>query len=135
MINPKELLNKKNIFAVVGASDNTDKYGYKVYKNLKLRAGTVYPVNPNRDTIQGDTAYPSLAELPERPNVVSVIVPAETGRKVLQQAMDMKIETIWFQPGAEDQYIVSMANSTDNINIIHGQCILTAMGVIHNEIR
>ena len=35
----KEFLNKRNIFAVVGASRNPKKYGYQVYKDLK-EAGT-----------------------------------------------------------------------------------------------
>ena len=52
----KEFLNKRNIFAVVGASRNPKKYGYQVYKDLKEAGYTVYPVNPNADEILGTDA-------------------------------------------------------------------------------
>ena len=39
--------------------------------------GALYPVNPNRAEIQGLKAYPSVADLPETPDVAIVAVPAE----------------------------------------------------------
>ena len=39
--------------------------------------GALYPVNPNRSEIQGLKAYPSVADLPETPDVAIVAVPAE----------------------------------------------------------
>ena len=39
--------------------------------------GALYPVNPNRAEIQGLKAYPSVAALPETPDVAIVAVPAE----------------------------------------------------------
>ncbi|RLI45402.1 CoA-binding protein, partial [Candidatus Bathyarchaeota archaeon] len=39
----KKFLNKKNIFAVVGASRDPKKYGYQVYKDLKKAGYKVYP--------------------------------------------------------------------------------------------
>ena len=39
--------------------------------------GALYPVNPNRAEIQGLKAYPSVADLPEAPDVAIVAVPAE----------------------------------------------------------
>jgi len=43
----KAFLNRKNVFAVVGASRDPGKYGYKVYDDLKNAGYQVYPVNPN----------------------------------------------------------------------------------------
>jgi len=49
----KVFLNKKNVFAVVGASRDPRKYGYQVYKDLKC-GYEVYPINPNAKEILGD---------------------------------------------------------------------------------
>ncbi|MDI6704562.1 MAG: CoA-binding protein, partial [bacterium] len=60
----KRFLEKKNVFAVVGASRDPDKYGYQVYKDLKNAGYKVYPVNPNAEEILGNKCYPSLESLP-----------------------------------------------------------------------
>ena len=41
----KKFLDKKNVFAVVGASRDPKKYGYQMYKDLKEAGYEVYPVN------------------------------------------------------------------------------------------
>jgi predicted CoA-binding protein len=121
-----KIVDKANIFAVVGASNDEQKYGYKMYKLLKESGYKVYPVNPNRDTIQGDKAYPTLADLPEKPTVVSVITPPSISNKVLDQALKLGIDTIWFQPGAEDDQIKAKAKVNSG-KIIHNMCLLTTL--------
>jgi len=51
-----EKMLEKKVWAVVGASDNPEKYGNLIYKKLKSRGYRVYPVNPNYETIDGDNA-------------------------------------------------------------------------------
>ena len=58
-------LDNKNIFAVVGASCDPQKYGYQVYKDLKDSDYEVYPINPNTIEILGDKCYHSLENLPK----------------------------------------------------------------------
>ena len=67
-----EFLNKKNVFAVVGASRDPKKYGHQVYKDLRKAGYHVYPVNPNADEILGDRCYPSIEDLPVKPDVVDL---------------------------------------------------------------
>ncbi|GLX99521.1 GNAT family N-acetyltransferase [Herbidospora sp. NBRC 101105] len=65
--------------AVVGAGRDPGSVGHKVLRNLIDGGfpGTIYPVNPHADEIAGWPAYPSLAMLPERVDVVVVAVPAK----------------------------------------------------------
>ena len=49
----KVFLDKRNVFAVVGASRDPQKYGYQVYKDLKGAGYKVYPVNPNAQVNSG----------------------------------------------------------------------------------
>ncbi len=65
------LLRPKSV-AVVGASKRTDSIGEWALKNLKIGGfkGRVFPVNPNYDKIQEHRCYPSIASLPEVPDLV-----------------------------------------------------------------
>lgn len=62
----QELIHPQSI-AVVGASNDTRKPGGKVVENLLIGSfsGPIYPVNPKETEIQGLTAFPSVADLPQ----------------------------------------------------------------------
>jgi acetyltransferase len=61
--------------AVVGASRDPDKVGYRVVENLLKGGfdGPIYPVNPTASQLLGIPAYPSLSEI-DRPIDLAVIV-------------------------------------------------------------
>ena len=92
--------------AIVGATDNPAKYGSRIYRNLKGKGYRVYPVNPSRDTIDGDRAYADLAELPKRPDIVNYVVPPQRTLRVLERAQELGFMRVWIQPGAEDQHVI-----------------------------
>lgn len=62
--------------AIVGASDDIRKWGGSALRNLLDGgfAGTIYPVNPRGGVYFGVQAYPSLADLPEAPDLALVAV-------------------------------------------------------------
>ena len=93
--------------AVVGATANPSKFGYRIYRDLKAKGFTVYPVNPYRDEIDGDRCYRSLADLPEAPTIVDFVVPPKRTLEMLQECLDLGYTNVWIQPGAEDAAVVS----------------------------
>lgn len=109
--------------AVVGASDNQHKYGAVIYRDLKRKGYRVYPVNPKRDTVDGDPAYPTVAELPVPPDIIDLVVPAEVGVKVVRQALDIGYDRIWVQPGAESPELLTLLQESDADYIAH-DCIM-----------
>ncbi|QSR32199.1 hypothetical protein CFI00_17195 [Nocardioides sp. S5] len=70
-MNDLEALFCPSVVAVVGASSDTRKISGKIVRLLGRHEfkGRVYPVNPNRDTIVGVKAYPSLDKIPEKIDV------------------------------------------------------------------
>lgn len=115
-------------FAVVGASDDTYKYGHKVYRNYLAHNKTAYPVNPNLKTVLGNPAFPDLNNLPETVESVSIITPPKVTEKVVNDAIAAGVKHIWMQPGAESAEAVRKAEEA-GINVIHGgPCILVVMG-------
>jgi len=119
----REVLDKHNIIAVVGASRNPEKYGHQVYRDLKEAGYKVYPVNPNADKILGDKAYPSLESLPEKPDVVNIVVPPRVTEKIVEQCSRLSITRVWMQPGSESDRAIQYCKK-NGIEVVHGVCIM-----------
>lgn len=73
--------------AVVGATEDRNKVGGRPLHYLQRFGfqGAVYPINPKRETIQGLTAYTSLAATPEVPDVAIVAVGQDAVAGVIEQ--------------------------------------------------
>lgn len=86
--------------AVIGATDHPAKYGGIIYRDMKAKGFPVFAVNPNRETVDGDPCWPTVKDLPEKPTIVVLVVPARIGLKVLQDCDEAGLRNIWIQPGA-----------------------------------
>jgi len=113
------------IWAVVGATQDQEKFGYKTYKLLKDKGYEVYPVSPKYDEIDGDKAYKTLLDLPVKPDVVNFVVNPKIGLKVVEECDQLGIKNIWLQPGTVSDELLSLANEK-NINAIQA-CVLKDM--------
>ena len=114
-------------WAVVGASVNREKFGYKVLKRLIEEGYKVYPVNSNYEEIEGIKCYPTLGDLPELPGAVSVIVPPAAGLALLEEAAGLGIKKLWFQPGAESDEILKKAEKLE-LELVYDRCVLVELG-------
>ena len=119
----EDFLRKENVFAVVGASGNTEKWGYKVFKMLKNAGYEVYPVNPNRHEIDGEKCYPSLYALPKVPDVVVTVVKPEITESVVKECKELGIKKVWMQPGSESEQAVKFCIK-NGIEAVYGICLV-----------
>jgi uncharacterized protein len=119
----KAFLDKKNVFAVVGASKNPEKYGYKVYEALRYSGYSVYCVNPNAIEILGDKCYPTLETLPLKPDVVDFVVPPKITEQLIKSCKNLGITKVWTQPGSESEAAIKFCQE-NKINVIHSLCIM-----------
>ena len=104
----RELLDRRNVYAVVGASRSPEKYGHRVYRDLKEAGYRVYPVNPNAEEILGDKCYPNLESLPEKPTVVVTVVPPRVTESVVKECRRLGIGMVWMQPGSESDKAIEL---------------------------
>lgn len=110
-------------FAVVGVSSDRKKFGNKVYRAMKERGLTVYPVNPHANFVEGDTCYPSVLNLPDAVHSIVLTVKPEAVSGILQECQHKGIDSVWMQPGSESLEAVTTA-AKHGIQVIHGRCIL-----------
>ncbi|MCP4305386.1 MAG: CoA-binding protein [bacterium] len=118
------LLNRDDTtVAVVGATDDPTKYGSVIYRDLKRKGYQVYPVNPNRATVDGDAAFPNLETLPVVPTIINIVVPPQATIAVLRKANEMGLDNVWVQPGAESAEVMAYLTEHD-FNYLANACIM-----------
>lgn len=115
----------KNVWAVVGANEDPEKYGNMIFKKLLRRGYKVYPVNPKYEMIDGHTCYRDLSSLPEKPEVIDMVVSPKRGRPILEEAARLGIENIWFQPGTYDDEMLEFT-ATKGLKYVLA-CVLVAL--------
>ena len=86
-------LLKPASIAVLGASQKSDSVGNEVIVNL-LRGGfegSIYPVNPGYEEILGIACYPSLVDLPARPDMVIFAISDRRIESALDEVIALNI--------------------------------------------
>lgn len=97
-----EFVNRR-VWAVVGASCDPRKFGYQVFRSLRDAGYEVYPVNLKGGELEGAKVYRSLADLPQPPEVIDMVVPPAVTEQVVQEAHELGLTRVWMQPGAESE--------------------------------
>jgi uncharacterized protein len=113
-------------WAVVGASDDRNKFGNITFRALKQHGKRVFPVNNKAVQVEGETAYASLSDLPEQVDRVLIVVPPKQGEAVVQEADKAGIDSVWFQPGAESVAALAYCEAHGMVAIA-GRCILVTL--------
>jgi acyl-CoA synthetase (NDP forming) len=84
--------------AIVGQSNDAGKTAGRPLKYLRQAGypGRLYPINPARDTVLGERAWPSLAALPEVPEHVYVVAPTDPSVEAVAEAgrLGVKVATL-----------------------------------------
>src|SRR5262244_1745105 len=96
--NLRDALFSPRSVAIVGQSDDASKAAGRPLKFLRRigYAGRVYPVNPRRDTVLGERAWPALAALPEPPDHVYIVTPTEAAVTAVEECgrLGVKVATV-----------------------------------------
>jgi predicted CoA-binding protein len=97
--NPKDILTYAKTIAVVGASKDPTKPGATIPMALQRHGFRIIPVNPTADVLFGQRAYKTLADIPERVDVVNVFRPADEAPAITEQAGAIGARAVWLQTG------------------------------------
>lgn len=105
----EEMLDKKN-WAVIGVTAKKDRYGYKIWKKLKEHGYKVYGTNPNYEEIEGEKIYHSIKDIPDKIDVVDMVVSPKLGIDVLDEIKELGVEYVFFQPGTYNSEVIDKAS-------------------------
>jgi acetyltransferase len=141
MTNPKEghgmgdlqkLFNPATI-AVIGATDKEGTFGRAVLENA-LNSGnrTVYPVNPNRDTVLGRPCWSAIGDVPGPVDLAIVVTPANTVPGIVDACGKAGVEGLIIissgfretgEEGLRLEEEISRINAAYGIRIIGPNCL------------
>lgn len=120
-----QLIAKNLNYAIVGASNNPEKYGHRVMKDLLESGYQVFPVNLKEKEILGVAVSPTLRDVSAPIDVVVTIVPPHVTEQIVKEANVMGLKHIWMQPGSESDAAIKYCQDNDMV-CIHDYCIMVA---------
>ncbi|RJG40848.1 acetate--CoA ligase family protein [Mesorhizobium sp. DCY119] len=84
-----DALFRPSSVAILGASDDPTRISGRPLRYLLEGGfkGGIFPVNPNRETVQGVKAYKSLADVPAVPDVALLAVPASLTEQAVRDCI------------------------------------------------
>ena len=90
---PLDPIFSPQTIAVIGATETPNSVGRTILENLQKGgfAGTLYPVNPKRDTVLGIKAYPNIKAVPGKPDLAIVITPPPSVPGIIHDCVEMGV--------------------------------------------
>jgi predicted CoA-binding protein len=119
-----ELLKTAKTIAVVGLSNSPLRASYGVSAYMQGEGYRIIPVNPNlREPVLGEQPYASLADIPERIDIVDIFRRSEFVPEVVDQAIQLGVPAIWMQEGVIHEAAAAKAREA-GLLVIMDRCIL-----------
>jgi hypothetical protein len=122
---PAERLNiirSARTVALVGVSANPIRSSNFVAAYLMRTPMTTYPVNPAYEEVLGAKSYPSLAELPEVPDVVDIFRRHDAIPGVVDEAIAVGAKVVWFQLGLRHDEAAKRALDA-GLQVVQDRCL------------
>ena len=120
----QKLKEQNTRIALIGASNDSSKFGNQIYLNLRNKGYHIIPINPKEKKIEGDKAYASIDMMDSLPDIVNFVVPPQIAIKVAQKAIDLGITHLWFQPGSESDELEQLLRKNHGIKYLINSCIM-----------
>jgi hypothetical protein len=117
------MIQKDKIYAVIGASNNEEKYGYKVFKDLKDAGYTVIPINPKEKEVQGSSSFKTVKEFIGKIDTAIFVTQPSVTKFVLDDIKEKGIKEVWLQPGSESIESIEFCRK-NNIACTANSCIM-----------
>ncbi len=118
-----EVLRQARTIAVVGLSSNPARPSFGVSRFLQRQGFRVIPVNPNETEVLGEKAYPSLAAVPDKVDIVDVFRRPNRVDEVIDEASAKGIRYLWLQEGVVNHEAAKRAEEA-GMSVVMDRCIL-----------
>ena len=118
----RALLESSQVVAMVGASSKPDRPSHGIMKLLLGAGFTVIPVSPRETEVLGKRAYATLADVPEKIDIVDVFRRAEDTPEVADDAVTVGARALWLQLGISSDEAAEKA-SAGGLVVVMDRCL------------
>ena len=117
-----DIIRNARSVALVGVSANPIRSSNFVAAYLVRTPMRSYPVNPAYDEVLGEHCYPSLADLPEVPDIVDIFRRPEAIPGVVDEAIEVGAKVVWFQLGLRHDEAAQRAIDA-GLQVVQDRCL------------
>ncbi len=120
-----EFLSQERI-AVAGVSRMKEDAANTIYRALRDKGHTVFAVNPNAETVEGDPCYANLQAIPGGVDGVVIVTKPENTERIAQDCVEARVPRVWmhnntFLPSSVSDKATAVCREND-IVVIDGGC-------------
>ncbi len=122
--------------AVVGLSGDPDRPSHTVSAAMQAAGYRILPVNPTLETVLGERCYPSLRDLPIRPDVVNVFRLPRFVPAIVDEMIALGLRDLWVQLGIVHFEAAERAEQA-GLRVVMDRCIVVEQRRLqrHTEVR
>ena len=117
-----QLLDARTI-AVIGLSAEESKPSHYVSRYMQDHGYRILPVNPALEAVLGEKSYPSLADLPLRPDLVNVFRLPRFIPGIVDEMIALRLPALWLQQGIVHAEAAACAQ-THGIRVVMDRCLM-----------
>lgn len=112
--------------AVIGASRNKNKYGYKIVEKLIAKGYKLFSINKKAGKILGEKVYLDISEVIKEIDLIVLVVPPVIALEELKKIMLLKPDAkVIVQPGAESEKLISyVKNNGYEKQVYYNTCVM-----------
>ena len=96
-------------WAIVGLGNNPERAAFGVSKLLQDKGHKIIPIYPRAEVVHGEVGYKTLAEIPNKVDVVDCFVNSNLVGKVVDEAIAIGAKAVWLQLDVIDESAINRA--------------------------
>jgi predicted CoA-binding protein len=119
--------------AVAGVSDRRETGCNQAYKAFKDAGYQVVPINPRLSEFEGETCYPDLKSIPEKPDALFILTNPAITDELVDECVELGVSHVWMhcmmgtKPGLAQSMTSVSQDAVDKcrehgIQVIPGSC-------------
>lgn len=120
----RALLGRVRTIAVIGLSPQPARPSHRVALAMQRYGFRIVPVRPRVESVLGEKAYPSLAEIPFAVDLVDVFRAAEHVPAIVEQCLALHLPSLWLQQGIVDHAAAQRARAA-GMTVVMDRCLLS----------
>ena len=118
----RALIESSSVIAMVGASSRPDRPSHGIMRLLQGAGFKVIPVNPKETEVLGQRAYATLADVPEKIDIVDVFRRAEDAPGIADEAVTVGARALWLQLGIRSEEAADKASAA-GLAVVMDRCL------------
>lgn len=126
-----QMLRNIRSIAVVGLSPNADRPSFRVAQGMQELGYRIIPVRPKITSVLGEQAYPDLASVPHKIDLVNVFRAPEHVPALVDECIALGIRYLWLQDGVIHEEAAQRARAA-GISVVMDMCIWRDGGACGN---